>query len=1684
MVMFSGESATDNSGTTSPVTCNPASGTVFSDGDTTVTCSATDASGNTGTCSFTVTVQDTTPPVVTCPADITVANDDSETTAMVMFSGESATDNSGTTPPVTCNPASGTVFSDGDTTVTCSATDASGNTGTCSFTVTVQDNTPPIVTCPADMTVEYDNGGTTAVVSFSGESATDNSGTTPAVTCDPASDTLFSDPSTTVSCSAIDDAGKREHVVLQSLYKVTASRPMFSGESATDNSGTTSPVTCNPASGTVFSDGDTTVTCSATDASGNTGTCSFTVTVQDTTPPVVTCPADITVANDDGETTAMVMFSGESATDNSGTTPQVTCNPASGTVFSEGDTTVTCSATDASGNTGTCSFTVTVQDTTPPVVTCPADITVANDDGEATAMVMFSGESATDNSGTTSPVTCNPASGTVFSDGDTTVTCSATDASGNTGTCSFTVTVQDTTPPVVTCPADITVANDDGETTAMVMFSGESATDNSGTTSPVTCNPASGTVFSDGDTTVTCSATDASGNTGTCSFTVTVQDNTPPIVTCPADMTVEYDNGGTTAVVSFSGESATDNSGTTPAVTCDPASDTLFSDPSTTVSCSAIDDAGNEGSCTFTVTLQDTTPPVVTCPADITVANDDGEATAMVMFSGESATDNSGTTPPVTCNPASVQSLVMATRQFTCSATDASGNTGTCSFTVTVQDDGETTAMVMFSGESATDNSGTPPPVTCNPASGTVFSDGDTTVTCSATDASGNTGTCSFTVTVQDTTPPVVTCPADITVANDDGETTAMVMFSGESATDNSGTTSPVTCNPASGTVFSDGDTTVTCSATDASGNTGTCSFTVTVQDTTPPVVTCPADITVANDDGETTAMVMFSGESATDNSGTTSPVTCNPASGTVFSDGDTTVTCSATDALGNTGTCSFTVTVQDTTPPVVTCPADITVANDDGETTAMVMFSSESATDNSGTTPSVTCNPASGTVFSDGVTTVTCSATDASGNTGTCSFTVTVQDTTPPVVTCPADITVENAEGDTTAMVMFSGESATNNSGTTPPVTCNPASGTVFSDGDTTVTCSATDASGNTGSCSFTVTVQDTTPPVVTCQADITVANDDGETTAMVMFSGESATDNSGTTSPVTCNPASGTVFSDGDTTVTCSATDASGNTGTCSFTVTVQDTTPPVVTCPADIIVANDDGETTAMVMFSGESATDNSGTPPPVTCNPPSGTVFSDGDTTVTCSATDASGNTGTCSFTVTVQDTTPPVVTCPADITVANDDGETTAMVMFSGESATDNSGTTSPVTCNPASGTVFSDGDTTVTCSATDASGNTGTCSFTVTVQGEHNSFSCHVPADITVANDDGETTAMVMFSGESATDNSGTPPPVLAIQLPVQSLVMATRQSPAVLLTLQATREHVVLQSLYKVNTTPPVVTCPADITVANDDGEATAMVMFSGESATDNSGTTPPVTCNPASGTVFSDGDTTVTCSATDASGNTGTCSFTVTVQDTTPPVVTCPADITVANDDGETTAMVMFSGESATDNSGTTSPVTCNPASGTVFSDGDTTVTCSATDASGNTGTCSFTVTVQDTTPPVVTCPADITVANDDGETTAMVMFSGESATDNSGTPSPVTCNPASGTVFSDGDTTVTCSATDASGNTGTCSFTVTVQDTTPPVVTCPADITVANDDGETTAMVMFSGESPQTIQEQHHR
>jgi len=159
-----------------------------------------------------------------------------------------------------------------------------------------------------------------------------------------------------------------------------------------------------------------------------------------------------------------------------------------------------------------------------------------------------------------------------------------------------------------------------------------------------------------------------------------------------------------------------------------------------------------------------------------------------------------------------------------------------------------------------------------------------------------------------------------------------------------------------------------------------------------------------------------------------------------------------------------FSATITDTGSCSITCPANITVPNTSNQCGANVSYQAPTKTSNCGL---LTCSPASGSFFSLGTSTVTCTTTAGPS----CSFTITVQDTRPPIISCLADIMTTALSGQSCAVVNYSNPVATNNCDA-PSVECTPASGTCFPVGPTTVTCVATNTSGISALCSFTVRV------------------------------------------------------------------------------------------------------------------------------------------------------------------------------------------------------------------------------------------------------------------------------------------------------------------------------------------------------------------------------------------------------------------------------------------------------------------------------------------------------------------------------------------------------------------------------------------------------------------------------------
>jgi uncharacterized repeat protein (TIGR01451 family) len=453
----------------------------------------------------------------------------------------------------------------------------------------------------------------------------------------------------------------------------------------------------------------------------------------------------------------------------------------------------------------------------------------------------------------------------------------------------------------LTCPANVVATANttvSGNFGAFVTFSSASV---SGDCGAVSNSPASGTFFAVGTTTVTASAPGDNGATGdSCTFTVKVVGTAAPTISCPTDKTaIDTDNNGSETVAvgtptfTASGSGATIHgvrSDSIPAVYDDegnlvtPAQEVPLTDPYpvgvTGITWTVTDADGRTASCAQKVTVSsntcgsDTTPPTITAPADVTVGTGAINPGCTVVLDDELGQPD-------------------------------------------VNDD-ECAVSVTIAGAPAGNN----------------FAPGTYTLTYTATNGKGLTASDTQVVTVVDDTPPIIAAPPDATytclsevptaspsqakgpVVGLDGQFVrdgnGDLVFSGPPF-ENCGTANVTVGESATGVGSASNPRVITrtFTATDSAGNSATAVQTITVADGTPPTLNVPANITVYLPLNTTaTSMPVTFAATASDNCSGTVTIGYSQASGTVFPVGTTTVTVTATDAVGNQSTGQFTVTV------------------------------------------------------------------------------------------------------------------------------------------------------------------------------------------------------------------------------------------------------------------------------------------------------------------------------------------------------------------------------------------------------------------------------------------------------------------------------------------------------------------------------------------------------------------------------------------------------------------------------------------------------------------------------------------------------------------------------------------------------------------------------------------------------
>ncbi|SKB81480.1 gliding motility-associated C-terminal domain-containing protein, partial [Salegentibacter holothuriorum] len=510
----------------------------------------------------------------------------------------------------------------------------------------------------------------------------------------------------------------------------------------------------------------------------------------------------------------------------------------------------------------------------------------------------------------------------------------------------------------------------------------------------------------------------------------------PEIISCPIDLiNVTVDEGTCTASqLSLGDLIAKDNCDSELSITNN--APELFSLGETIVIWTVTDAAGNESTCTQTVTVTDNQIPVIDAVEAINTTADANTCGAMIEITAPLASDNcsvgivSGTRDD---NQALDAEYPVGTTTITWTVTDDNGNEAEPVLqTVTVTDnqapviaeveninttaDANTCgAMIEITAPLASDNcsvgivSGTRDD---NQALDVEYPVGTTTITWIVSDDNGNKAEPVIqTVTVTDNQAPVIAEVENISTTADADTCGAMIEITGPLASDNCSVgmvTGTRDDNQALDVEYPVGTTTITWIVSDDNGNEAEPVLqTVTVTDDQAPVIAEQENITVNTDPDSCGAIVNYTIPSASDNCGIENiELTEGLAPGSEFPLGETSLTYTATDLNGNTVNSSFIVSVIDNQAPVIACPEDIQLNVEFGTTAVVVDYDAISATDNcSETSIELIEGFASGEEFPVGETRVTYEVTDASGNSVSCSFVVIVEEDpeeTPPAPTVP----------------------------------------------------------------------------------------------------------------------------------------------------------------------------------------------------------------------------------------------------------------------------------------------------------------------------------------------------------------------------------------------------------------------------------------------------------------------------------------------------------------------------------------------------------------------------------------------------------------------------------------------------------------------------------------------------------
>jgi uncharacterized protein YdbL (DUF1318 family) len=995
---------------------------------------------------------------------------------------------------------------------------------------------------------------------------------------------------------------------------------------------------------------------------------------------VLTCASDLTVAECQTQGDIDLAFTNwlATVTNTGGCNAVISDDNTGAPLVCGGSTTVSWTVTSDCETPVTCSATFTVTDAPAVVLTCPADLTVAECQTQGDINLAFTNWLATvTNTGGCNAVISDDNTGAPLAcGGSTTVSWTVTSDCESPITCSATFTVTDAPAVVLTCPADLTVAECQTQGDIDLAFTNwlVTVTNTDGCNAAISDDNTGAPLACGGSTTVTWTVTSDCESPVTCSATFTVTDAPAVVLTCANDLTVAECQTQGDIDLAFTNwlATVTNTGGCNAVISDDNTGAPLACGGSTTVTWTVTSDCESPVTCSATFTVTDAPAVVLTCPSDQTelscqtqgdIDNAYASWLATVTFGGgcNATITNDDPGAPDICGGTSTVTWTVSSScegDVTCTATFAIDPVSTLSIscpsdTSLTECQDQATVDALFASWLAQFSFNGGCIVSENGNTGTApnYCGGSVTIDYSVSDECGQSDNCTASFTVNSAPLLSINCPGDTTLTNCQDQTTVDVLFvnwlnqftfsGGCSVTENGNSgTAPDACG---------GSITINYSVLDECGQTANCTATFTIDSAPVLSINCPSDTILSECLDQVMVDALFNSwlSQFTYSGGCSITEIGNTGAAPDACGGSTTINYSVTDVCGQSQNCQGTFTVNNAPDLSVICPGSITLSPCRTQTDVDNRFANwiadfqtiggcnPTSTDLSQFDPPSACG---------GSVTVDYLATDNCGQSVSCFASFSVDNPPALTIACPTDIIISECQTQTQIDSLFydwlpyfttTGGCApvsTDLDIYSPPDACG---------GSVTINYSTIDACGQTDTCVASFTVVSVPVLIITCPSNQNELSCQSQSEIDSLFNiwisefnysggcGSTATIIDTFNAPPSCG---------GEVTINYSVTDDCGQLVSCMSTFTVESPPPLFVTCPSDQFELACQSQSEIDTKFSNWIAqfeftggcntieTDLSGESPPSS---------SGGSVTINYSAMGDCGQMDTCSATFTVE-----------------------------------------------------------------------------------------------------------------------------------------------------------------------------------------------------------------------------------------------------------------------------------------------------------------------------------------------------------------------------------------------------------------------------------------------------------------